>query len=46
MASMSRSIRLPDVKATEIDARLEEGILRIDLPKSDDAERRIEIEVK
>ncbi len=46
LASMSRAIRLPDVKAAEIDARLEAGILRIELPKSDDAEKRIEIEVK
>lgn len=46
LASMSRSLRLPDVKAGEIEARLEEGILHIDLPKSPDAEKRIEIEVK
>lgn len=46
MASMSRSIRLPDVIAGDIDARLEDGILKIQLPKTENAEKRVEIEVK
>jgi len=46
MASMSRSVRLPDVVIGEIKARLEDGILRIDLPKSENDGNRIRIEVE
>ncbi len=46
ISSMSRTIHLPDVRVGEIDAHLNNGLLVIDLPKTDKAEKRVEIEVK
>lgn len=46
MSSMSRTVHLPDVQVGIIEARLNDGLLVIDLPKTEDAEKRVEIEVK
>lgn len=46
MSSMSRTVHLPDVQVGKIEARLNDGLLVIDLPKTEDAEKRVEIEVK
>jgi HSP20 family protein len=45
-SSMQRGIYLKDIKADSIDAKLEEGILKIIAPKVEINENRYQIEVK
>jgi HSP20 family protein len=45
-SSMQRSIYLKDVNLKDIDAKLEDGILKIKIPKSEPDANRIQIEVK
>lgn len=44
-SSMSRSIRLPDVKSEDIDAKLENGVLTVTVPKMTKAEKVTQIEI-
>ncbi len=46
MSSMTRSLYLKDVEADGIEAKLEEGILKILAPKKENASNRLQIEVK
>lgn len=46
VSSMQRSIFLKDVNIDSIDAKLEDGILRIQIPKSEPQANRVQIEVK
>ena len=45
-ASQKRSIQLRDVDSSQIDARLEEGILKIVLPKLENKIAKTQIEIK
>ncbi len=46
ISSMQRSIFLKDVNIESIDAKLEEGILKIQIPKSEPKVSKVQIEVK
>lgn len=46
VSSMQRSIFLKDVNIQDIDAKLEDGILKVQVPKSEPKADRIQIEVK
>lgn len=45
-SSMQRSIYLKDINLKDIDAKLEDGVLKIQIPKSEPDANRIQIEVK
>lgn len=45
-SSMQRSIYLKDVDLGKIEAKLEDGVLRISLPKTEPTSNRLQIEVK
>lgn len=45
LSAMSRSIRLPDVKSEDIDAKLENGVLTVTVPKITKAEKVTQIEI-
>lgn len=45
-SSMTRSVCLPDIDATRIEAKLDEGVLTVNVPKVPEADRSTKIEVK
>ncbi|WP_324823991.1 Hsp20/alpha crystallin family protein [Sinanaerobacter sp. ZZT-01] len=44
--SMQRAIYLKDINAREIDAALQDGVLKIVLPKTEPTDARLQIEIK
>ena len=45
-SSMQRSVYLKDIDAANVDAKLEDGVLKISLPKSEPAASKLQIEIK
>jgi len=45
-SSMQRSLYLKDIDVQKVDARLEDGVLKISLPKLEQPSSKLQIEIK